>query len=76
MAPGVGKLVVDDQAEAAKKEEDQGENPTDSHSRLQLRVGRGPENAKTDEEDDQGLQPTDGKKEHHLITFAALSFVA
>ena len=75
MAPGVGKLLVDDQEDAAKKEEDQGENQTDSHSKLQVGVVRGPENTKTDEEDDQGLQPIDSKEENHLITFVALSFV-
>ena len=75
MAPGVGKLVVDDQEDAAKKEEDQGENQKKTRERLQLGVVRGPENTKTDEEDDQGLQPIDSKEENHLITFVALSLV-
>ena len=75
MPPGVGKLVVDDQGEAAKKEEDQGENPTDPHSRLQFRVDWVPENAKTNEKNNEGFQPVDGEKEYDLITFVAQAFI-
>ena len=51
----MSELVVDGQGDAAENEEDEGENPAESHSVLSVRGVSVPEDAKADEEDYEGL---------------------
>ena len=71
----MSELVVDGQGDAAENEEDQGENPAESHSLLSVRAVRVPEDAKADEEDYEGLYTSDDNQKEDLVTFLPSIFI-